>query len=84
MTEHVAVTVQVDAQHDVERHVLNYALTPQLQVDSIQVNDRIDGRQGPVLPGFHQRPDFVSDGADGVGRYLDPVQVSQHILDVAG
>ena len=60
------MTVQIDAQHVVDGHIIDLAIAFELDVDGIQIQDGVDWSQGPVLPRLHQRPDLVCDGADRI------------------
>lgn len=53
-------------------------------MECVQVNNRVNGSQGPVLPAFYQFPNFIGDLADCAGGDINPVQFFQHVLDVPG
>ena len=58
------MSVHIDAQHDVHRRILDFALAPYLEVQGIQEYNGVDGCQRAVLPRFYQGPYFVGDGAN--------------------
>src|SRR4029450_12771690 len=80
---YVTMPVQVYTQDNVDRNIFNSALPAQLEVKPIKIDNRIDGGQRAILPGFHQRPDFVRDGPNRIGRDLDAVGLREQVLDVA-
>src|SRR5690606_38857188 len=68
--QNVSLAFQVHAQDRIHGSIHDLAIQPQLDVDRIQVKHGIDACQRPVLPGFHQIPDFVCDGTQSGGRNL--------------
>src|SRR5690606_27963667 len=75
MPQNISLAFQVHAQDRIHGSIHDLAVQPQLDVDRIQVNHGIDACQRPVLPGFHQIPDFVRDGTQGGGRNLHAIQL---------
>ena len=72
-----------DAERDIDRLVADRPLVAHLDPDRIEEDQRIEGFQRPVLPVRHLVQDGVGDGADQVGRDVDPVELTQMPLDLA-
>ena len=83
MSENIPVTFQINPQDNMHCRVGYLPIPSQFDVDGIQKDDRIDGCQRPVLPGFHQLPDFVGDLADRAGGNIYTIQLPQRILDIS-
>ena len=79
MTQYVLAAFQVEAQHVVHGNIFNPAIVTQLNVNGIQINNRINSRQFPVLPGFSQYLDLIGDGADRARRNLYPVNIPERV-----
>jgi hypothetical protein len=74
------VTVQVYGQDNIDGGAFNPPFPLQMDMDGIQVNERINGLQRTVLPGFHHRPHLFSDGADGSCRHIHAVHFLQAVV----
>jgi hypothetical protein len=68
MPQHIPMTFKIDAQDHMHGGIGHFAIAAQFDMDGVYEDDRIDGFQWPVLPGFYQLPDFVRDLTDLAGR----------------
>ena len=84
MPYHITLTVHIEPQHDGDGSVQHLAIPPQLKMNDIQVDNRIDARQGAALPGFDERPDLIRDRADGLGRDLSKAFTTKGSIKVIG
>src|SRR5512138_1370124 len=83
MAQHVTLTIQIDTQNNVHRGIGDFAITPQLEMDGVQIDDWVDRGEWAVLPSLDQRPDLVGDRTDGGWRYLDAIRLVQGVLNIA-
>src|SRR4051812_26094465 len=84
VAEYIAMALQIDAQDDIDCSIRHLAVAPQLEVQGIKIDNRVDSGQRPALPGFNLRPDLVGDRADCRRRDFDVVDLAERLLDVAG
>ena len=73
-----------DTKNDIDRLVAHGSFVAHLDPDRIEENQGVKGFERPVLPFGHLFQDRVGDGADQVGGNVDPVQIAQVTLDLAG
>ena len=81
--EHVALAVEVDAQRDVARVVLDRVPVADLHDQRIEVDDRVDALKRAVLPRLGVVHDRVGDLRDQVRRDLGAVDLGQVPLNLA-
>ena len=81
--EHVAFAVEVDAQRDVARLVLDRVPVADLHDQRIEVDDRVDALKRPVLPCLGVGQDSIGDLRDQVRRDLGAVDLGQVPLNLA-
>src|SRR5713226_372930 len=76
-------TFQVHAQHHVDGLVLNVPFVPHFHHQRVEVHDRIEFFQRPVLPLLDFLEDGIGDVGDQRGRHLHAVDFFQVALDLA-
>ena len=80
--EHVALTVERDAEREVQRAALDRAALADLQHHAIEEHDRVDVLQRPLAPVAHVVHDRVGDAADQIEADLHAVDLLQVRADV--
>ena len=82
-TEHVTLAVEVDAQRHVARLVSHRMPVADLHDQRVEVNDRVDALQRPVLPRLRVAEHRVGDLRDQIRRDLGAVDLREVSLDLA-
>ena len=81
--EHVALAVEVDAHRHVARLVFDRVPVADLHDQRVEVDDRVDALQRPVLPRLRVLEHRVGDLRDQIRRDLGAVDLRQVSLDLA-
>src|SRR4029453_3355709 len=82
--EDLLAAVRADAERDIHRLVADRALVADLHAQGVEEDQRVERLERPVLPLGDLVEDGVGHRADQVGRDLDPVELAQVTLDLAG
>ncbi len=76
-TKNLFPAFEVDAEDCIHCLTSDLAIFPNLVVDGIEPDNRINRCQRPGLPLFDRMDYFISNGAQGAGRNLKPVEVTK-------
>jgi hypothetical protein len=81
--EQVLLAFEVDAERHINGLVLHRPARAPLQMDRVQVQDRVDRIERPALPGAHVVQHCVGHVRDQRRRHLDLIQIHEVPLDLA-
>lgn len=82
-TKDIAMTLEVDAERNIERALLHLATVTHRNKQRVEVDNWVDGIERPTLPIAHLLHHALGRFTDELMRHLGAVELAQMRLDVA-